>query len=99
MNTSIVVHVPAAPPPTLAGADLDCVHEPLVARSLAPPVSRKPAGVEVAGAVAGIALEDGGIALALDPCDDLAPHWLAWMQWIDACQRAQPRGSHLTARP
>ena len=28
--------------------------------------------------------DDGGIALGLDPLDDLEPRWLFWCAWVDA---------------
>ena len=27
--------------------------------------------------------DDGGIALGLDPCDDLEPRWVVWCAWLE----------------
>jgi hypothetical protein len=89
MNTSIAVPVSAAPPLNLAGDEIARLCEPLAARRPTPPVAKEPADEKLTCALEAIEMEDGGVALALDLCDDLAPHWLAWIEWVDARERDQ----------
>jgi hypothetical protein len=72
METSIRTQVIPALPPFVASVE---AYEPLASRTTASAAAQRLAP-----------LEDGGVALGLDPSDDLAPHWLAWMEWVDANQ-------------
>ena len=58
----------------IPGGDV-ATYEPRAATRVTPPISREL-----------VALDDGGVALGLDPSDDLQPHWLAWNEWVDARQ-------------
>jgi hypothetical protein len=76
MEISIIAPVTPLLPPMPAGG---CAYEPVEA----------PRVIQAAGgAQTTVSLDDGGAALGLDPHDDLslAPQWLAWMEWVDACQ-------------
>jgi hypothetical protein len=91
MNTSITPSVSPPPPLTLGDHEVARVREPLAARRPTPPAPGA-AVEELARALESIEMEDGGVALALDLSDDLAPHWLAWMEWVDAGERDQRYG-------
>ena len=76
MNTTIAVHeMPAALPIPVDAEEVAKVREALAARTT---TAAKPPEETAA------ALDDGGIAFGLDPLDDLAPHWGAWMAWVDS---------------
>ncbi|MFL5261422.1 MAG: hypothetical protein ACJ79R_00975 [Anaeromyxobacteraceae bacterium] len=78
MNTTLSVHEFAATLPIAVNEeDVARVREALAARATA----ARPAEVTAASAVA---LDDGGVAFGLDPADDFAPHWGAWMAWVDS---------------
>jgi hypothetical protein len=78
MNTTIAVHeIPAALPIPVDAEEVAKVREALAARTAA---AAKP----LEQAAMAVALDDGGIAFGLDPADDLAPHWGAWMAWVDS---------------
>jgi hypothetical protein len=78
MKTSIRTQPTPAVPPFIAGVE---AYEPLASRATGFVAAQQPASAPQL-----VALEDGGVALGLDPSDDLAPHWLAWMEWVDANQ-------------
>jgi hypothetical protein len=75
MEISIVAPMVPVLPPLPAGGVFDAPETPR---------SAQPASL----AQTIVALDDGGIALGLDPHDDLsvAPQWLAWMEWVDERQ-------------
>jgi hypothetical protein len=79
MEISIIAPVTPALPPMPPGVESGSAYEP-------PDTSRLTESADDAHPV--LALEDGGVAIGLDPDDDLslAPQWLAWMEWVDAGQ-------------
>jgi hypothetical protein len=84
MEISIVTHVSPALPPRIPGGDSGSAYQPLAAPRVTQPVADSQ--TERACAAEAMAMEDGGVAIWLDACDDLAPHWLAWEEWVDARQ-------------
>ena len=72
MNPSVIAHVPYVPAHPFVGQDLVAEYTSVAARPVAP------ASVEQ------FPMEDGGILLTLEMCDDMGPQWSAWMEWVDA---------------
>jgi hypothetical protein len=84
MQISIVPPVGPVLPPMPPGVERPGAYEPSSTPASTPPLTTEAA--DVAQTV--VALDDGGVAIGLDPDDDLsvAPRWLAWMEWVDERQ-------------
>ena len=80
METSVTVSVPTTPPLTIAADETARAREPLATRRPTTPDARE----RHTPTRDSVDMHDGGIAFALDACDDLAPHWVSWMEYVDA---------------